>query len=142
MPEASLFSAIPEAPARATAVSSEEDDESEAEDNAELPDDDDEELAQLRRAAEEEDEDGEKGKEKQDKDEKHTKEKMARTVFVGNVPVTTDRKALKKLFKDYGTVESVRLRSVALAKESLSNYRKAPSVCSKCISVRKRGVLF
>ena len=62
--------------------------------------------------------------EEEEREEKHNREKLGRTVFVGNVPVETDRKELQKLFKAYGEVESVRLRSVALAKESLLSYRK------------------
>ncbi|XP_078350634.1 RNA-binding protein 34-like isoform X1 [Oculina patagonica] len=47
-------------------------------------------------------------------------ERLARTVFVGNLPVTFTRKKLKKLFSSYGDVESVRFRSAALAKPDLS----------------------
>merc|ERR1712100_544681 len=39
-------------------------------------------------------------------------EKTERTVFVGNLSVSTTRKELKKLFKQYGEVETVRIRSV------------------------------
>lgn len=38
--------------------------------------------------------------------------KLQRTVFVGNLPVSSTSKQLKKLFGAYGKVESVRLRSV------------------------------
>lgn len=38
-----------------------------------------------------------------------------RTLFVGNVPVDVQKEAFKKLFKQYGTVESVRFRSVVRA---------------------------
>jgi RNA recognition motif-containing protein len=34
-----------------------------------------------------------------------------RTIFVGNIALTTTAKALKKVFKEYGTVEAVRMRS-------------------------------
>lgn len=47
-------------------------------------------------------------------------ERLARTVFVGNLPVTFTRKKLKQMFANYGDVESVRFRSVALAKPGLS----------------------
>lgn len=39
-------------------------------------------------------------------------ERLPRTVFVGNVPVGTTSKDLKKLFKPYGAIESVRFRGV------------------------------
>jgi hypothetical protein len=41
-------------------------------------------------------------------------DKDARTVFVGNVNVTTKMPKIKSFFKEYGAVESVRLRSVAV----------------------------
>ncbi len=40
-------------------------------------------------------------------------ERLARTIFVGNVPVSVGRKELKKHFATYGDVESIRLRSAA-----------------------------
>uniref|UniRef100_F6PI49 RNA-binding protein 34 n=1 Tax=Callithrix jacchus TaxID=9483 RepID=F6PI49_CALJA len=39
--------------------------------------------------------------------------KNERTVFVGNLPVTCDKKKLKSFFKEYGQIESVRFRSLA-----------------------------
>jgi nucleolar protein 12 len=39
-------------------------------------------------------------------------EVLARTAFVGNVPVSVKRKDLKRLFKPFGDIESVRLRGV------------------------------
>jgi nucleolar protein 12 len=45
-----------------------------------------------------------------------------RTIFVGNVPLSADVKALKKIFSPYGTVESVRFRSLALVKEDKKVY--------------------
>ncbi|KAL4154533.1 hypothetical protein QTP88_000391 [Uroleucon formosanum] len=41
-------------------------------------------------------------------------EKESRTVFVGNVPVSVKMTAIKKLFKQFGEVETTRLRSVAV----------------------------
>jgi len=41
--------------------------------------------------------------------------RLRRTVFVGNVPVTTKRLALAKHFRTFGPVESVRIRSAASA---------------------------
>ncbi|XP_061171952.1 uncharacterized protein LOC133181476 [Saccostrea echinata] len=53
----------------------------------------------------------------EDEEEKPKREKSKRdmskdfrTVFVGNLPVTTDKKGLYKLFKKFGSIESVRLR--------------------------------
>ncbi|CAA7403862.1 unnamed protein product [Spirodela intermedia] len=40
--------------------------------------------------------------------------KLLRTVFVGNLPLKTKRKALLKEFSGFGEVESIRLRSVPL----------------------------
>ncbi|CAH1733253.1 unnamed protein product [Aphis gossypii] len=41
-------------------------------------------------------------------------EKESRTVFVGNVPVDVKMSAIKSLFKQFGEVETTRLRSVAV----------------------------
>jgi len=41
-------------------------------------------------------------------------EKVSRTVFVGNIPAAVKRKSLALLFSQYGTVDSVRMRSVPL----------------------------
>ncbi|XP_060847616.1 LOW QUALITY PROTEIN: RNA-binding protein 34 [Rhopalosiphum padi] len=41
-------------------------------------------------------------------------EKESRTVFVGNVPVNVKMTAVKNLFKQFGEVETTRLRSVAV----------------------------
>lgn len=38
-----------------------------------------------------------------------------RTLFVGNLPISMDQKAIIKLFKEYGKVESVRIRSIPIA---------------------------
>jgi len=40
-------------------------------------------------------------------------ERLARTVFVGNIPIKTKRQALVKHFSAHGPVESVRIRSAA-----------------------------
>lgn len=41
-------------------------------------------------------------------------EKEMRTIFVGNLPTTFNPKKVKSRFKEYGAIESVRLRSVAV----------------------------
>lgn len=41
-------------------------------------------------------------------------EEDARTIFVGNLPNTVDKKQVAKVFKDCGAIESVRIRSQAL----------------------------
>ena len=53
------------------------------------------------------------------------RERLSRTVFVGNVSPTSKRKALKRVFSAFGKVESVRLRSVPLAKGTLLPRRAA-----------------
>jgi nucleolar protein 12 len=44
-----------------------------------------------------------------------TKEREARSIFVGNVPHSITTKKLRKLFEKFGAVESVRLRCPPLA---------------------------
>ncbi|XP_040823922.1 RNA-binding protein 34 isoform X3 [Ochotona curzoniae] len=46
--------------------------------------------------------------------------KNDRTVFVGNLPVTCNKKKLKSFFKEYGPIESVRFRSLIPAEGTLS----------------------
>ncbi|KAM4694116.1 RNA-binding protein 34 [Discoglossus pictus] len=46
--------------------------------------------------------------------------KNKRTVFVGNLPADYNKKMLMSLFKEFGSIESVRFRSVARAEASLS----------------------
>ncbi|XP_004691180.1 PREDICTED: RNA-binding protein 34 [Condylura cristata] len=46
--------------------------------------------------------------------------KNERTVFVGNLPVTCNKKNLKSFFKEYGQIESVRFRSLVPAEETMS----------------------
>lgn len=46
--------------------------------------------------------------------------KNERTVFVGNLPVTCNKKKLKSFFKEYGQIESVRFRSVMPAEGTLT----------------------
>ncbi|XP_076345776.1 uncharacterized protein LOC143244633 isoform X2 [Tachypleus tridentatus] len=46
-------------------------------------------------------------------------EKHMRTVFVGNLPNTTDSKAIKTLFKHFGKIQSVRIRSAIPVKPKL-----------------------
>ncbi|XP_037677308.1 RNA-binding protein 34 [Choloepus didactylus] len=46
--------------------------------------------------------------------------KNERTVFVGNLPVTCNKKTLKSFFKEYGQIESVRFRSLIPAEGTLS----------------------
>eukprot|EP00057_Strongylocentrotus_purpuratus_P030531 XP_781943.3 PREDICTED: RNA-binding protein 34 [Strongylocentrotus purpuratus] len=45
---------------------------------------------------------------------------LARTVFVGNLPVNITKKELKGLFKIYGAIESMRFRSMGAADPSMS----------------------
>ncbi|CAM9191496.1 unnamed protein product, partial [Hapterophycus canaliculatus] len=48
------------------------------------------------------------------KKERDEEDKELRTVFVGNLPTSFNPKKVKSVFKEYGKVESVRLRSVAV----------------------------
>lgn len=49
-----------------------------------------------------------------DKKEENEKEKLTRTIFVGNIPIKSKKKNIKALFKDCGVIESIRFRSVPL----------------------------
>ena len=47
-------------------------------------------------------------------------ERMTRTVFVGNLPIDTKTKAIRRHFAAFGAVEAVRLRSAAAANPKMS----------------------
>lgn len=59
-------------------------------------------------------EDAGTSKEAKKQSEEETKDEEERTVFVGNLPVSTTRKTLARLFKDCGAITSTRIRSVAV----------------------------
>jgi len=46
-----------------------------------------------------------------------------RTIFVGNLPISTTRKSLKRLFQDCGNVESCRIRSIGASGVKLQKER-------------------
>lgn len=58
-------------------------------------------------------------KEEAQESELEDPERLARTVFVGNVSTDASRKELKRLFKPFGPIESVRLRGVVAANPKL-----------------------
>ncbi|KAJ1616127.1 hypothetical protein T492DRAFT_1108665 [Pavlovales sp. CCMP2436] len=62
-------------------------------------------------------------------------EKLSRTVFIGNVPVSTTQKVLKRLFTECGQIDSIRIRSAAFANKKIS--RKA-AVISKAFDKDRR----
>ena len=47
------------------------------------------------------------------KERKEDPEKEARTVFVGNLPVSCKKQDLKKIFADFGKIEAIRFRCAA-----------------------------
>ncbi|KAJ0989942.1 hypothetical protein J5N97_008298 [Dioscorea zingiberensis] len=51
---------------------------------------------------------------KEEEEEFDDEQKLLRTVFVGNLPLRTKKKALMKEFGSFGEIESVRIRSVPL----------------------------
>ena len=46
------------------------------------------------------------------------KERKKRTIFVGNVPVSTTAKQLQKVFRECGKIEKIWFRSVCVAEDS------------------------
>ncbi|XP_040001112.1 RNA-binding protein 34 [Xiphias gladius] len=63
--------------------------------------------------------------------------KRKRTVFVGNLPVSCNKKTLRSLFKDKGSIESIRFRSVVREDPSMS--RKVAAIQRK-IHPKKQSV--
>lgn len=70
---------------------------------------------------------GETPKKKIKKSEKESEElteealeQKTRTIFIGNVPINTTKKTLKKHFRKYGVIESLRIRGIPVANPKLS----------------------
>jgi len=55
-----------------------------------------------------------------------------RTIFVSNLPIGTTEKELKKHFKQYGKIESTRIRSVPVGKQTISKKVGSPACCHAC----------
>ncbi|EPB75825.1 hypothetical protein ANCCEY_05065 [Ancylostoma ceylanicum] len=53
-------------------------------------------------------------------EQRMTLEEKKRTLFVGNAPISMDERECKKLFSQYGPIESVRMRSVMPTKETIT----------------------
>jgi hypothetical protein len=70
-------------------------------------------------------------------EEEAVDEKEARTIFVGNLPVGMRADRIKRLFKAYGTVESVRLRSVAVEGTKVGDHGNQNLVRKVCIMQKK-----
>ncbi|CAH1262963.1 RBM34 [Branchiostoma lanceolatum] len=64
-------------------------------------------------------------------------ERDHRTVFVGNLPVSTTKKELKKMFRKFGEIESVRFRSIA---QSNPNVSKRVAMMRQEIQEKKRNM--
>ncbi|KAL2086619.1 hypothetical protein ACEWY4_017678 [Coilia grayii] len=63
------------------------------------------------------------------KDHAAERVKLNRTVFVGNLPVSCSKEALHAVFKEHGSIESIRFRSVV--REDLSLSRKVAAIQRK-----------
>ncbi|CAJ0603568.1 unnamed protein product [Cylicocyclus nassatus] len=57
---------------------------------------------------------------KKAREQRMTLDEKKRTLFVGNAPLSMDERACKKIFSQYGSIESVRMRSVMPNKQSIS----------------------
>ncbi|XP_078673103.1 uncharacterized protein LOC144912125 [Branchiostoma floridae x Branchiostoma belcheri] len=64
-------------------------------------------------------------------------ERDQRTVFVGNLPVSTTKKELKKMFQKFGEIESVRFRSIA---QSNPNVSKRVAMMRQEIQEKKKNM--
>lgn len=68
-----------------------------------------------------------------DKKELQEEEKEMRTIFVGNLPITFNPKKVKGRFKEYGAIESVRLRSVAVEGMAVDKAGDQVSLSPPCL---------
>ncbi|KAK6751942.1 hypothetical protein RB195_003387 [Necator americanus] len=57
---------------------------------------------------------------KKSHEQRMTLEEKKRTLFVGNAPLSMDERSCKKLFSQFGPVDSVRMRSVIPTKETIT----------------------
>ena len=62
-----------------------------------------------------------------------------RTIFVGNIPLTANAQLLKRFFKEYGEVESLRLRSVPIAGVAVDDHGNQDLVRKVCTNSRRFG---
>jgi nucleolar protein 12 len=66
-------------------------------------------------------------------------EKLSRTIFVGNLPVTIKSKQVKQLFARFGPVESVRLRSVPLDMDVKKKLPRKAAVIRGLVTAERGG---
>ncbi|KAK6052435.1 hypothetical protein COOONC_10061 [Cooperia oncophora] len=59
-------------------------------------------------------------RENRKKEQKMSLDEKKRTLFVGNAPLSMDERSCRKLFAQYGPIESVRMRSVVPAKQTIT----------------------
>lgn len=59
-------------------------------------------------------------KDSETKTQNEDPELKARTIFIGNVPIKCTKKTIKKHFRKYGIIESIRIRGIPVANPSLS----------------------
>jgi nucleolar protein 12 len=74
-----------------------------------------------------------------DEDPAVAAEKLTRTIFVGNLPVTVKAKTLRRRFAEYGSVDSVRLRSVPLDLESKKKLPRKAAVIKGSVGTDRGG---
>jgi hypothetical protein len=63
----------------------------------------------------------------------------ARTIFVGNIPLSESTKSVKKLFTQFGVVDSVRFRSVPIAGTAVDDAGNQDLVRKVCVNHREFG---
>lgn len=78
----------------------------------------------------------------QKKKEQEVEEKEERTIFVGNLPTTFNTKRVKTVFKAYGAVESVRLRSVAVEGMAVDKDGDQVRYIARLLGLLRARVLF
>jgi hypothetical protein len=66
-------------------------------------------------------------------------EKNFRTVFIGNLPLSQNQKTLRQLFKDFGDIESIRLRSVPYEGVAVSEHGNQDLVRKVSVNQGKIG---
>ena len=72
--------------------------------------------------------------EKQNDDEKNQ-----RTIFVGNIPITETINSIRQYFSEFGSIESIRIRSVPVAGTAVNEHGNQDLVRKVCVNKGKFG---
>mmetsp|Transcript_22562 Transcript_22562/g.32982 ORF Transcript_22562/g.32982 Transcript_22562/m.32982 type:complete len:386 (+) Transcript_22562:85-1242(+) len=74
-----------------------------------------------------------------DNDTSDEEAKKQRTVFVGNIPISATLKSVRKIFSEFGDIESIRMRSVPISGTAVDDHGNQNLVKKVCVNTAKFG---